>query len=288
MAWIKEIDQTNHALRHQYALHNSDAPILRVTDLTVRYDNQDALHNVTFALPRTTRLAVLGPNGAGKSTLLKVIAGVLSPSSGSVDIFGEEPGKHICIAYVPQRSQVDWNFPVSVRDVVMMGRTGKLGLLRFPGRADARIVDQALETVHLSDLAHRQIGELSGGQQQRMFIARALAQEAELMLMDEPFSGLDVSAQEDILHLLDTLRSQRVTVLVALHDLTMAAEYFEGALLLRHTLIGFGSPREVFSEENLTLAYGTQRAPRQADLPDGARWPLDDDCCGTDGEHFHD
>ena len=242
MALFDEFGRTEHSILRQYAPHHKGEPILKVIDLSVEYESGAALKDISFQLPRALRLAILGPNGAGKSTLLKVIAGVLSPSHGKVEVFGEKPDEHICIAYVPQRNQVDWNFPVSVRDVVMMGRIGKLGLLRRPKHIDWEFVEQSLEVVNLKDLAKRQISELSGGQQQRMFIARALAQEAELMLMDEPLTGLDISAQEDILHILDDLRENRVTVLVALHDLKMASEHFEAVLLLNHEMIGMGSP----------------------------------------------
>jgi ABC-type Mn2+/Zn2+ transport system ATPase subunit len=254
----------------------------------VRYESGEAVSQVTFDLARAVRLAVLGPNGAGKSTLLKVIAGVLPPSQGTVEAFGEDPGEHICIAYVPQRSQVDWNFPVSVRDVVMMGRIGKLGLLRRPGPVDWATVDHALETVNLSELRGRQISQLSGGQQQRMFIARAIAQEAEIMLMDEPLTGLDVNSQVDILHILDNLRTQRVTVLVALHDLKLAAEHFEAVMLLNHRLIGLGTPGEVFSETHMAEAYGSHRVP--SNLIGGSSWlAMDDGCCseGNEGGHEH-
>jgi manganese/iron transport system ATP-binding protein len=282
MALIKEIEKTNKAIRRSHATHDASAPILKVTDLSVDYEAGFALRDVTFELPRAMRLAVVGPNGAGKSTLLKVIAGVLVPSSGRVEVFGEEPGGHICIAYVPQRSQVDWNFPVSVRDVVMMGRIGKQGLLRRPSRADWQTVEHALEVVNLPDLARRQIGELSGGQQQRMFIARALAQEAELMLMDEPLTGLDIRSQEDILHILDALRESRVTVLVALHDLKLAAESFDAAMLLNRRLIGMGRPELVFTTDRLIEAYGVHR------VSDSTDWlAVDDACCGEE-HHHHD
>lgn len=283
MAILREIEKTEHSIRHQHAAHLSGEPILSVTGLTVQYESGPALDDVSFMLNRAVRLAVLGANGAGKSTLLKVIAGVLTPTRGSVEVFGEDPGEHICIAYVPQRSQVDWNFPISVRDVVMMGRIGKLGLLRRPKRADRQIVDQSLGEVNLTGLADRQIGELSGGQQQRMFIARALAQEAEIMLMDEPMTGLDVNAQNDILAVLDKLRDRRVTVMVALHDLDMAAAHFDVVMLLNHHLVGLGTPAEVFTSEHLNEAYGSQHALKK-DLP----WvALDDSCCG-DEAHAHD
>ena len=287
MALIKELEQANNAMRRQHADHHSSAPIIRATGLTVQYESGPALDEVSFELARAVRLGVLGPNGAGKSTLLKVIAGVLQPSAGKVEIFGEAPGEHICIAYVPQRSQVDWNFPVSVRDVVMMGRIGKLGLLRRASKADWNAVDTALDTVNLLPLARRQISELSGGQQQRMFIARALAQEAELMLMDEPLTGLDVRSQEELLGILESLRERRVTVLVALHDLKMAAEHFEAVMLLNRHLVGLGSPQEVFSTERLIDAYGVHRVT--GTIGDGERnWvQLDDACCGEEG-HRHD
>lgn len=277
MAFLREIEKTDHAIRHQYATHHSDQPILRVSNLSVDYESGPALQDISFVLPRAIRLAVLGPNGAGKSTLLKVIAGILAPTHGEVEVFGETPGEHICIAYVPQRSQVDWNFPLSVRDVVMMGRIGKLGLIRRPGRADRQIVDQALGEVALLDLADRQIGELSGGQQQRMFIARALAQEAEIMLMDEPLTGLDVNAQEDILTILDHLRDRRVTVMVALHDLELAAAHFDSVMLLNHRLIGLGSPAEVFTHAALDEAYGSHHHQQ-----DGYPWQAVDDGCGDE------
>ncbi len=287
MAFIREIERTEHSIRRQHAPHHGDQPILRVTNLTVRYESGEALSDVSFELARATRLAVLGPNGAGKSTLLKVIAGVLPPSQGEVQVFGEDPGQHICIAYVPQRSQVDWNFPVRVRDVVMMGRIGKLGLLRRPGRADWEMVDLALKEVNLGDLAKRQINELSGGQQQRMFIARALAQEAEIVLMDEPLTGLDVNSQQDILRILDSLRERRVTVLVALHDLKLAAEHFEIMLLLNHELVGLGTPAEVFNDARLAQAYGNHRIPRDLVTANNLWLAMDDGCCHEE-ENSHD
>ena len=224
--------------------------------MTVRYNGTLALDDVSFQIPAGTQVAVVGPNGAGKSTLFKVIAGVLNPTSGQVKVYGGGPGGHICIAYLPQRSQVDWDFPVNVADVVMMGRIGKLGLLRWPGAKDWDIVHQSLEVVGLDQLAGRQIGELSGGQQQRMFIARALAQEAELMLMDEPFAGLDLTSQADIVQILKDLGGRDVTMLVAMHDLKMAAENFERVMLLNRRLVGLGEPEETFTSERLVEAYG--------------------------------
>lgn len=256
MALWKELSKTKYLIQHRREAHHPEQPILRVSHLSVRYDSGVALEDVSFEVKSGERLAVVGPNGAGKSTLFKVIAGVLTPNDGQVHVYGSAPDGHICIAYVPQRSQVDWNFPVSVADVVMMGRIGRLGLFHQPRRRDWEVVRQALAVVNLEHLAERQIGQLSGGQQQRMFIARALAQEAELMLMDEPLTGLDVTAQEDIFSILEELRRRCITVLVALHDIRMAAERFERVMLLNHRLIALGKPAEVFSPESLLTAYG--------------------------------
>jgi manganese/iron transport system ATP-binding protein len=246
----------NSPLSGHGVAHQGGAPILEVSGLSVRYETGQVLDDVTFHLHTAERIAVVGPNGAGKSTLFKVIAGVLPPSEGEVKIYGHNPRGHICIAYLPQRNQVDWNFPVNVADVVMMGRSGKLGLLRWPHRRDWDFVHKSLQEVGLDHLANRQISELSGGQQQRMFIARALAQEAELMLMDEPLTGLDIGSQEDIFSILDNLRRRQTTIMIATHDLEQAAERFDRVLLLNHQVLGFGSPQAVFTPQRLTKAYG--------------------------------
>lgn len=279
---LRELRQTREYLEKHHEEHQTDTPILRVQNLSVRYDSGNALENVSFELQAAQRLAVVGPNGAGKSTLFKVIAGVFASYQGHVDICGCEPSGHICIAYVPQRSQVDWTFPVTVEDVVMMGRIGKMGLFRNPTRSDWDVVHSALETVGISDLAKRQISQLSGGQQQRMFIARALAQEAELMLMDEPLTGLDANSVEDIFSIFDTLKQRGVTVLVSLHNLRMAARRFDQVMLLNHRMLGIGAPAEVLNEANLLQAYGGQLHRVAAD---GGMLALDDTCCDHDHEH---
>jgi manganese/iron transport system ATP-binding protein len=254
---MEKMKQLNvSALIGRHVTHEVEAPILEVSDVTVHYNGRSGLDKVSFQLIRGERVAVVGPNGAGKSTLFKVITGVLHPTAGEIRVCGHRPGGHICIAYVPQRSQVDWTFPVSVADVVMMGRIGRLGLLRHPGARDWEYVHQCLEVVGMADLANRQISELSGGQQQRMFIARALAQEAELMLMDEPLTGLDVTSQEDIFRILEELRRRDVTVMIATHDLNLAAERFDRVMLLNVRLLGLGQPEEVFTPERLQAAYG--------------------------------
>jgi ABC-type Mn2+/Zn2+ transport system ATPase subunit len=250
-----------------------------VNKLTVRYDGHIALENISFHLHVGERVAVVGPNGAGKSTLFKVVSGILPPTAGEVKISGFGPRGHICIAYVPQRSQVDWRFPASVADVVMMGRIGQIGFFRWPRRADWNTVHAALEVVDMDSLADRQIGELSGGQQQRTFLARALAQEAELVLMDEPLNGLDVPSQEAILALLETLRQQKITVMVATHDLGQAASHFDRVMLLNRQLIRFGPPADVLTSVNLLRAYGGHAQLIQG--TDGST-TLTDTCC--DGE----
>ena len=268
---------------YPHSHHEPNKPILDVRQLSVHYNGRLALEDITFHLHQGERIAVVGPNGAGKSTLFKVVSGVLSPTSGEVNIFGSRPGRHVCIAYIPQRSQVDWNFPVNVADVVMMGRSAKLGPFNWPHKKDWEHVNRALETVELSNLAARQISQLSGGQQQRMFIARALAQEAELMLMDEPLTGLDTPSQEGLLSLLDTLRDQRVTVMVATHDLEQAARHFDRMLLLNHTMVAFGSPAKVLQTENLLHAYGGRLRSTS-----GENVLTVDDCCDEGGdEHTH-
>jgi ABC-type Mn2+/Zn2+ transport system ATPase subunit len=260
--------------------HQPEAPVVKLASATVRYNGgEPALDNVSLEIRRGERIAVVGPNGAGKTTLLKVIAGILALTSGRADVYGHAASGHICIGYVPQRSQVDWKFPVTVADVVMMGRTARMGIFRFPGRTDRRIVREMLERVGMADLADRQIGELSGGQQQRVFIARALAQEAELLLMDEPFTGLDAPSQEAIFAILDSLREERMTILVSTHDLHLAAERFDRLMLLRHALLGFGAPAQVLTAGNLQRAYGAHMTV--IDTPSGVM-ALSDTCC--DGE----
>lgn len=262
--------------------HQTSQPILDVQHLSFRYNGRVALEDITFHLHEGERIAVVGPNGAGKSTLFKVVAGVLPPTAGEVRISGSRPSEHVCIAYIPQRSQVDWNFPVSVADVVMMGRSAKLGPLNWPHRKDWDYVQHALETVELSDLAPRRISQLSGGQQQRMFIARALAQEAELILMDEPLNGLDTPSQEGILSLLDRLRAENVTVMVATHDLEQAATHFDRVMLLNRRIIAFGNPDKVLQTNHLLTAYGGRLRSANGDHV------LTVDDCHDEGDHDHD
>lgn len=252
--------------------HIDNAPTLELDDVSVAYaagangitsmsirvpdGNLYALLDISFRVDAGRQVAVVGPNGAGKSTLFKVIVGTIKPSKGSVNVFGHDPDCHICIAYVPQRSQIDWAFPVTVEDVVMMGRVGQIGLFRWPRRQDWQIVRKCLDRVQASHLAKKQIGELSGGQQQRVFIARALAQGADLLLMDEPFSGLDVPSHDAILDILDSLRGDAVTIMVATHDLNLAGEYFDLVMLLNRRIVAYGLADEVLTSSNLVQAFG--------------------------------
>jgi len=233
-----------------------------------------ALQNVSFQIETGEQIAVVGPNGAGKSTLFKLIVGAIKPSRGEVNLYGHSPDQHICIGYVPQRSQIDWTFPATVEDVVMMGRVGRIGLFRRPGKDDWAQVRTSLARVNATHLANEQIGELSGGQQQRVFIARALAQEAELLLLDEPLAGLDMPSQEKIFDALAGLRPDGVTVLVATHDLNLAAERFDRVMLLNQRIVAFGASSTALTNESLLAAYGGQMHVIDDEMV------LTDTCCG--------
>jgi manganese/iron transport system ATP-binding protein len=256
--------------------HNPASPVLEVADLCVHLGATIALERISFALSRGDSVAVVGPNGAGKSTLFRAIAGIIEQESGSITVFGSTPDSHTCIAYVPQASIVDWNFPVTVFDVVMMGRTRRIGFFRRAGRLDKRLVYQCLEMVNMEDLAKRQIGELSGGQKQRVFIARALAQDAEIVLMDEPLTGLDVGSQNGIFGLLRGLTERGVTLLVSTHDLDVASQRFSRIMLLNRTLVAFGSPSEVMRPELLLPTFGGHASVQAGEK---GRVVVYDTCC---------
>jgi ABC-type Mn2+/Zn2+ transport system ATPase subunit len=260
------------------AVHHLDTPTLEIRDVSVTYGDQRALDAVSFEIESGEQVAVVGPNGAGKSTLFKLIAGTLKPSRGRVSMCGQEPDRHTCIAYVPQRSQIDWSFPVTVEDVVLMGRVGRMGLLRRARRGDWASVRASLARVDAAHLAKKQIGELSGGQQQRVFIARALAQEASVLLLDEPLTGLDAPSQEAIFGILASLRPDRVTVLVATHDLNLAAQRFDRVMLLNKGIVAFDRGPVVLTTENLMAAYGghVHRIGQAQEML------LADSCCGGD------
>jgi len=234
------------------------APLpLEIRDLTVSYDRKAVLWNVNLDVAAGRIVGIVGPNGAGKTTLIKAIMGLLPRQAGTVRINGgplkKQPG---AIGYVPQRESVDWDFPVTVHDVVMMGTYGRLGLFRRPGRRERELCERCLQQVQMLPFAHRQIANLSGGQQQRVFLARALAQEAMIYLMDEPFAGVDAVTESAIIDLLRDLRDKGGTILVVHHDLQTAAEYFDEILLLNRRVVAYGPTKEVFTTENLRATYG--------------------------------
>ena len=230
---------------------------VEVRDLTVAYQDKPVLWDIDLTVPSGVLMAVVGPNGAGKTTLIKALLGLLRPAAGQVRFLGapyEERRREV--AYVPQRGSVDWDFPTSALDVVMMGLYGRLGWIRRPGRKERDLAMEALTKVGMQDFAHRQISQLSGGQQQRVFLARALVQDAEIYLMDEPFQGVDATTERAIISLLRELRQSDRTLLVVHHDLQTVTEYFDHVLLLNVRRIASGPVSEVFTEENLRLTYG--------------------------------
>lgn len=249
-------------------------------NVAVAIGNRIVLKDIDFAVPHGARLAVVGPNGAGKSSLFKALVGLLPLASGEIFIHGQPLGAHKdCVAYVPQREEVDLKFPVTVRDVVGMGRFGRLGWLRAPGPQDKQVVTDCLRQMDILDLADRSIQDLSGGQQQRAFLARSLAQQPHILLMDEPFNGVDFSTQQTTLHLLEELQTRQVTVMVSTHDLNLARERFDLVLMINRKLVAFGTPDEVFTTENIRKAFATQV------MVMGDSLVVDQCCGGHDHEH---
>ena len=235
----------------------TSAPPLEVHDLTVSYHKKPVLWGVDLAVPPGKLVGIVGPNGAGKSTLIKAAMGLLPLSSGWVKIFGQPVGKALSrVGYMPQRESVDWDFPVSVMDVVLMGRYGHIGLIRRPKKHDREIARECLDKVKMLPFANRQISNLSGGQQQRVFLARALAQQSDLYFMDEPFAGVDAATESAIVALLQELKSKGKTLLVVHHDLPTAREYFDMLLLLNMRVVAFGPTEQVFTPELLQKTYG--------------------------------
>ena len=259
---------------------NAGTARLEFENVMVAYNGHPILDDLSFEVPHGAQVAVVGPNGAGKSTLFKALVGLLPLRKGQIRIHGLPLGQHKdCVAYIPQREEVDWRFPVTVEEVVMMGRFNNFGWLGKPASEDHAAVLQSMDQLGITKLAKRSIGELSGGQQQRVFLARALAQEPHILLMDEPFTGVDVATQEATLALLDDLRTRSVTVMVSTHDLNMAAERFERILLLKRRLIAYGAREQVFTRDNIGAAFG-----KQALILDNI--VVVDHCC-PDDEHEH-
>ncbi|MEM7519582.1 MAG: manganese/iron ABC transporter ATP-binding protein [Pseudomonadota bacterium] len=237
-----------------------DGKGLSAEDVTVTYRNgHTALWNASFAIPRGTVTALVGVNGAGKSTLFKALMGFVPVASGSINILGhsiKDALSQNLVAYVPQSEDVDWAFPVLVEDVVMMGRYGHMGFFRRPSALDRAAVDRALARVSMLDFRHRQIGELSGGQRKRVFLARALAQDGQVILLDEPFTGVDVQTEAQIVALLKDLRSEGRVMLVSTHNLGSVPEFCDRAVLVKGTVLAHGTTETTYTRENLEAAFG--------------------------------
>lgn len=241
--------------------NGEDHPILDIHHLTVNYDKTPVLWDISLSIPSGILAGVVGPNGAGKSTLIKAALGLVKPMAGKVEFFGQSL-KYVRqkVAYIPQRESVDWDFPVTVRDLVVMGRYGRLGLFRWPREADWIAVDHYLKLVGMAGYADRQISQLSGGQQQRVFLARALLQEADVYFMDEPFTGVDLATETIIIQLLQQLRSKGKTIFVVHHDLNTVGSYFDWVIMLNMRLIAYGPTSEFFTPHYLNATYGKSYA----------------------------
>ena len=246
----------HHEAEH-FAPHDSG---ISAQNVTVTYRNgHTALYDASFEIPRGTITALVGVNGAGKSTLFKAIMGFVPAAAGEIKLLGKtvrEALRENLVAYVPQSVEVDWAFPVLVQDVVMMGRYGHMGFLRRPKAADHAAVDEALRRVNMTDFRDRQIGELSGGQRKRVFLARALAQDGHVILLDEPFTGVDVKTEDQIVALLRELRDEGRVMLVSTHNLGSVPEFCDRTVLVKGTVLAYGPTETVFTHDNLELAFG--------------------------------
>lgn len=235
---------------------NNKTVAVHIEDLTVAYGEKPVLWDIDLDIPKGALMAIIGPNGAGKSTLIKTVIDLIKPVSGSVSFFGQSyREKRKDIAYVPQRGSVDWDYPINVRDLVLMGRYGHLGFFRRPGNDDVRLCMEALEQVGMFDFSTRQISQLSGGQQQRAFLARALVQDSEIYFMDEPFQGVDAKTEKSIIQILKQLSAQGKTVVVVHHDLQTVREYFSHVALINVKKISSGLTEDAFTTEHINQAY---------------------------------
>ncbi len=235
----------------------TDHTALKTSHLSVNYDRTPVLWDINVEVPAGQLIGIIGPNGAGKTTFIKAVQELTPSLSGKIEFFGEPLGKvRNRIAYVPQKETVDWDFPITVRDLVLMGRYGHLGLFRWPRAADYAAVDHYLSLVGMKDFQDRQISQLSGGQQQRVFIARALLQEADVYFMDEPFSGIDLSTEKTIVSILRQLQEKGKTVFVVHHDLNTVETYFDWLILLNMRLVASGPVKDVFNADMLNATYG--------------------------------
>lgn len=268
----------NHQETKQRANDRTQAPAIRVEDLTTGYHDGPVLEHINLSVVSGSLVGLIGPNGSGKSTLFKSMTGLQPAWQGRVFIDGRrgKPGPEV--AYVPQTETVDWSFPVTAGQVVMMGRYPRLGFIRWPGKSDHEIVDRSLEMVGMAGFKERQIGQLSGGQRQRVFLARALAQEPSILLLDEPVSGVDATTQHQIFELLDKLCETGVTTIVASHDLSCVAQRFDHVLLLNKTVHGYGPPEDVLTQDLLNQTFKSHLLLLQL----GARTFVVEDL-----DHFH-
>lgn len=231
--------------------------VITVKNLTISYHKKPAIKGVNLNIEPGSVIGIIGPNGAGKSTLLKGMLGLLPFDTGEIKIFGEEIDRsRKRISYIPQREQFDWDFPINVEDVVMMGRYAHLPVVGFPKAGDKKIVEQVLEKVEMDKYAKRQIRQLSGGQQQRVFLARALAQESDIYFLDEPFVGVDAKTERAIFKLMKELKDMGKTLLVVHHDLSMVKDYFDKLIMINQTLIAYGDSEKVFTPELVNKTYG--------------------------------
>lgn len=232
-------------------------PVIEIQNLTVSYHRKPAIRSINLKLTERGIIGIIGPNGAGKSTLLKAILGLVPIDNGTVKVFGEPSVKvRNKISYVPQKEIIDWDFPVTVYDVVMMGRYAHLGVIERPGYYDRDTVDAAIDKVGMNEYKNKQIGNLSGGQQQRVFLARALAQESEILLLDEPFVGVDAATEHAIIDLMHVLNDEEKMVVVVNHDLGKVQDYFQYLIMINQRLIAYGPTREVFKPDLLSKTYG--------------------------------
>ncbi len=249
-----------------YSSQTSTHSAIHVENLSVRYQETLALFDVDLRIEPGNICGLIGMNGSGKSTLFKALMGLVQPDSGKIILNGmsiRAARQHNAVTYVPQSEDVDWSFPLSVRDVVMMGRYGRMGPTRRPRTADRAAVDHALERVQLTKLAHRQIGQLSGGQKKRVFVARGIAQDASLLLLDEPFAGVDRTSEANITGLLKELKAESRTILVSTHDLAGVPELCDEAVLLHQRVLTHGKPKDVLTNENLARAFGAAATPTE-------------------------
>lgn len=254
---------------------------LEFNNVTVSYNGENAIEGLSFEIPAGRLVAVIGPNGAGKSTLFKALVSLLPLKSGAIRIHREPLDRHLdCVAYIPQRAEIDWHFPITVEGMVLMGRYGRLGWLKPFTIQDHRAVESAMEQMGIADLKKKRLDELSGGQQQRVFLARAIAQEPHILIMDEPFNGVDINTQEATLAVLNTLSQNMVTVIISTHDLNLAHGHFETVLLLNRKLIAYGPPDKVLRAEYISKAFGNRAVAMDGSF-------LVDECCAPDHQGGH-